>query len=116
MKDLTPLFLLSHVIQWKVAQAISPEGYSVRADTLEVINNNEEFMLSAGDSVLLSKEARIPFSVRRSLRDRVITSLDGRYTVMLLGDKKKVPNTECYVWMHKIEEEKYKFQLRCDNA
>ena len=106
----------AHIIQWKVAQAISPEGYTVSADKLEIIHNNVEFMLGAGDSVLLSKKDRIPFSVRKSAKDRAITRLDGRQAVMLVGDKKKIPNTECYVWMHKIEKEKFKFHLRCDNA
>lgn len=86
-----------HVIHWKVAQAISPEGYEVRPDKLMIVKSDDEFVVSNGGSVLLTSESRVPFAVRHNSKSSVRAVIMGSSNSMSIGRKEQLPDTHCYV-------------------
>jgi hypothetical protein len=107
---------LIHIIHWKVVQVLSPSGYQVKNNSLSIIPNDYEFTLSEGDSTLLTHTKRIPFSLKYTKTSRSTVMLDGRLKYMDVGEKEILPNTNCYVWLHRIINKKSLFQLRCKNT
>jgi hypothetical protein len=90
--------------------------------SIRIITNNMEFYLSSKNSVLLTEEKRIPFTAKSNstlgiLKPKgekdIAVLIDGEEKQLSVGEKLKVPQTKCYIWLYNIKHGKAHFQLRC---
>ena len=95
---------------------------NINSTSIRIITNNTEFYLSSKNSVLLTEEKRIPFTAKSNstlgvLKPKgekdIAVLIDGEEKQLSVGEKLKVPQTKCYIWLYNIKHRKAHFQLRC---
>ena len=101
-------------VQVAIAGVIAPSDYSLTSTILDVIPENSEFTISKGDTALITQTAKLPFALRESSSDSIARmKLNGSSVGLYEGDKIKLKNTDCFMWLYHIENPSYSFQIRC---
>ena len=82
----------------------------------DIVKNNSIFTISSGNSTSLTDSHRIPFSTYQPAYQGVVgVYINGKRDTMRVGQSRPVPETDCTIWLRKIEKFRgpYSFELRC---